>query len=119
MKLTEPLGVPRRQVPLVFARHLRIDYPVPFDHRQIGILVARRGVERPHVVRVRQAVVLVEAMLQRQKLRMVAQVPFTEHGGGVPLASANLRKRDFVAVDAVLGGRTQRQKYRCAGDNNR
>ena len=66
---------------------------------------------RPHVVRIRQAEVLVEAVLQRQKLLVMAQVPLAEDRRGVAAAAAELGQRDFLGVDAVL-----RTGVECAED---
>ena len=84
-----PLGVPCRQVPLVLRRHLRVDdsvsVRVPFPERQIrkpslpfgsaARQVHDLRVQRPHVVRVGQPEVLVEAVRRRPERLRVAEVP--------------------------------------------
>ena len=63
---------------------------------------------RPHVVRVRQAEVLVEAVPRRQELRVVAEVPLAEDGGRVALRLEHFGDRHLVVVDADLGVRPER-----------
>jgi hypothetical protein len=46
-------------------------------------------------------------MLERQKLRMVPQVPFPNGAGLVPLGLEQLRDEHFVIVNPVLRSRTQ------------
>ena len=57
---------------------------VPFVERQRG-KVFRGGMLRPHVVRVGDAEVFIKALLEREKLLMIAKVPFAEGGCGVTL----------------------------------
>ena len=63
---------------------------------------------RPHVVRVRQAEVVVKPVLHRQELFVVAKVPFTVDGSGVTLLFTDLSQRRFAGVDAVPGAGPQR-----------
>ncbi len=85
-----PLGVPRRQLRLV--RVVRDD-AVALDQRQLGIGRRILGVPGPHVVRIGQPEVLVEAVVRRQELRMMAEMPLAVAGRrvaerlGVPNAS--------------------------------
>src|SRR5688500_13430204 len=63
---------------------------------------------RPHVVRVWQPDVFVEAVLQRQKRPTMPQMPLAEDRGRVPAALAQLAERDFVGVDALTNLRIER-----------
>jgi hypothetical protein len=58
-------------------------------------------VQRPHVVAVGQAEVLVEAMLQRQELGMETQVPLAEARGGIALLLADLCERRLGRGDSL------------------
>ena len=73
-----------------------------FARRLRATISISSGMQRPHVVRIRQAEVFVEAVLQRQKLFVMAEVPLAEDGGGVAARLAQFGQRDFIGVDAVL-----------------
>src|SRR5262245_61399244 len=81
-KANGALGVPGRELSLV---GIRLNGFLTFDQWQVGI-GARLGfgMAGPHVVRVRQTEVFIEAVPRRQKFRMVAQVPFAKNRGSVP-----------------------------------
>jgi hypothetical protein len=66
--------------------------------------------EWPHVVRVRQAEILVEAMTGRQKLRMMSQVPLAEDGRGITALFHQLRDRHFIRMDTMPRTRTERAR---------
>ena len=70
------LRIDSRQLLLVLGRHIRVDNFGAFDQWQIRIVLSGRRVTGPHVVRVGQADVLVKAVVCRQELWMVTQVPF-------------------------------------------
>ena len=65
---------------LIFVAEPDLHGFVALDERQRRI---RAGfclrVMRPHVVRVRQAEVFIEAMVRREKLRMAPEMPFARH----------------------------------------
>ena len=83
---------------------------VAFDQRQVGkalllALVAAAGspivgMKGPHVVRVGQAEVLVEAVPRGQELRMVAQMPLAEDRRGIAALLDQFGQRHFVVADA-------------------
>ena len=123
-------GVPGGQRLLLFRRDLGIDHAIALDQRQRwkpGFLVGgiRRQLDvlrmqRPHVVRIRQAEVLVEPVLQRQELRVVAQVPLAEAGGGIAFLFAHFGQRHFVRVDARLPrAAPARRRSRLGGGSSR
>ncbi len=83
---------------------------IPFDQgqRRIGSWIVRRlAWARPHVVGIGQPQVLVEAMMRRQKLAMVTQVPLAEDGRVIPALFEDLGKRPFVIADADPALRTE------------
>jgi len=82
-----------------------IDDLGPAQNRQRRELPPFEG--GPHVVGVGNAEVSVEALVGRQKLGLVAQVPFAEAAGGVAGALENLGDRDLVRVQAVRVARKQ------------
>ena len=88
----------------VVAHHL-----VAIVRRQVGEVepIALLRVIGPHIVRVWQAVILVEAILQRQELAGVAQVPLPEDSGGVALLLEELAHRHLLRVDTVLRTRSR------------
>jgi hypothetical protein len=52
---------------------------------------------RPHVVRVRQAEVFVEAVVHRKKLLMMSEMPFAGHARGIALLLEQLGDRHFAS----------------------
>ena len=62
--------------------------------------VFRGGVLRPHVVGIGDAEILVEAVIRRQELLVIAEVPLSEHGGGVALGLEKFREERLLRVDA-------------------
>jgi hypothetical protein len=66
-------------------------------HRQMTDL----GMERPHVIAVREAEVFFKAILLREKLAMVSQMPLSETGGGVPFLLADFSQSYLICMDAV------------------
>ncbi len=110
--------VPGGELALFLRRDFRdLDLPA-VEERQAGIarlairLAGVRGqvigMERPHVIRVRQAEILVEAMPRRQELREMPKMPLAEDGGCVSARLEQLGDRRFAVRDAVLGFRPQR-----------
>ena len=85
-------------------RHVRHHLVVPNDWqgsvRLLGVTMAPE-VPRPHVVRIRNSKVLVEAVLERQVLRLVAEMPFAECACGVARPPHDLRDRGLVRVEAA------------------
>ena len=110
------LGVLRGELFLILAGNFGVNDLILLDERQVRptfeALFHRQmqhaGMVRPHVVRVRQAEVVVKPVLHRQELFVVAEVPFTVDGCGVVLLFADLGKRHFVGVNAVPGAGPQR-----------
>ena len=112
------LGVPGRELVLVFVRDLRDAHLVAFEQDQVGVAALSPGVgggqpdqfrvKRPHVVRVGQAEVFIEPVAQGQKLRGVAEMPFAEDGGGVAALLDQLRQGHLPLADSHLGSRRQR-----------
>ena len=114
-----PLRVPHREPILIRQLVHRLDRFIPLDQRQRRIsaqasLRHRDPVEidGPHVVRVRQPEVLVETVLQGQKLREVAEMPLPDRRRGIAERLQELRDRDLVGVEPHLGGRRQRSEDR-------
>jgi hypothetical protein len=99
-----PLRVPGRQLRLVGVDG---DGPVALHQRQIGIVLRGFGVLGPHVVRIGQAEVFVEAVVRRQELRQVAKVPFAITGGRVTERLDHLGDGHFAIADANLGLRAE------------
>jgi hypothetical protein len=56
----------------------------------------------PHVVGVGQPVVLIEAVLEREKLFVMTQMPFSKEGGGVALLFYQLGEEDFALADPMF-----------------
>ena len=67
----------------------------------------------PHVIGVGQAEIIIEAMLHRQKLFVMAQVPFAVTGGGIAFLFADLSQSHLTCVDAVgcLGAECAENAY--------
>jgi len=63
---------------------------------------------RPHIVRVRQAKILVEPVAGGQEFRQVSEMPFAEDRRGVAALLHDLGKGQLVAMDAVGGFRAER-----------
>jgi hypothetical protein len=80
-----------------------LDDLVAVDEGKIRIEVLLLRMPGPHVVRIGQAEVLVEAVLLREKRLQVAQVPLAENGRRIRSLLQHLRDRHLVGVDAVLG----------------
>ena len=103
MKLHRALRVLRGQLRLVLVRQFLLEHAVAFDQRQRRISSGLRlGMQRPHVVRVRQAEVFVEAVVRRQELRGPAEVPLARHSGRVTFLLHEFRERHLAVGDAVL-----------------
>ena len=64
-------------------------------------------VERPHVVRVRQAVILIETILQRQELMCIAQVPLSKDSRAITLLLQHLPDRHLIRMDTVIRTRSR------------
>ena len=80
---------------------VQLDYLIALDERDVLPL------RRPHIVAIRQAEVLVEAVRERQVLLGSAQVPLAEHRRGVTLLLQPFRDRDLVRVNAARRLRPQ------------
>ena len=110
-ELDGAFGVVFGEQGLFFGGDFGVDDFVVLVERQVGPgfkafferQVLDFGVEGPHVVAVRQAIVAVEAILQRQELWEVSEVPFAEAGGGVAFAAAEFSDGGFGGVDAIAG----------------
>jgi hypothetical protein len=63
---------------------------------------------RPHIVRVGQAKIIVEAMPGGQKLWQMPEMPFAVDGRSIALPFEQISERRFGIVDAVFGLRTER-----------
>ena len=103
------LGVPGGEPALVLGRDLGVDDRFPLDQgeRRVGAGL-RLGVVRPHVVRVGEAEVLIEAVMHREEARMMAEVPLARHPGRVALLLQHLGERGLPVRDAVPGLRAER-----------
>jgi hypothetical protein len=84
-----------------------LDHLLALDQRQRRKVPVRR-VLRPHVVRVRQAEVVVESVPGRQELRVVAQVPLTVDRGRVAPALEQLGEGRLGRADAGARPRPER-----------
>ncbi len=106
-------GVAGGELALIGGGDLGVDHPVIFYQRQVGVgvLVPRfvdvGGMERPHVVRVGQAEVFIEAVAGGEELRVMAEVPFADGGGGVALGAEQFAEGEFAIGDAVPGIRAE------------
>ena len=74
--------------------------------REIEYLSLLR-MERPHIVWIRQSVIFIETVLQRQELFRIAQMPFTENCGTVSFLLQQLSYRHFVRTDAIIRTRSR------------
>lgn len=80
-----------------------------FDQRQIRVGAGfGLGMVGPHVVRVRDAVKVIEAVVGWQKRRVVAEVPFAEASRGVTFLFEDFSQRHFIRVNAVIRLRAER-----------
>ena len=100
-------GVVRGEVGLVLRGDVVIHDTVVFDHRQLGESLFGLRMEGPHVIRVRDAVVLVKTVLRWEKLGQGTQVPFAHGGGSVALLFHQFGQRHFIGADAGLGARPE------------
>ena len=110
------LGVLRGELFLILAGDLGIDDRVAVDQRQmrptLEPLLHRQmhhaRMVRPHVVGVRQAKIIIEAVLQRQKFFVMSEVPLAVARCGVAPLFAQFRERRFVRVNAMPRLRPER-----------
>jgi len=110
-ELDRALRVPGCEMRLVFGGHVRVGDLLAFDQRQRRVSAGfGGGMVWPHIVRVRQSEVIVEAVARRQELRMMAQVPFAVNRGRVTAPLQHLGEREFVRVNSNLRCRPQRAK---------
>ena len=93
------LGVPGGELCLV--GHDSHDL-LALDQWQRRIILGVGGVVRPHVVGVREAEILVEAVSRREELRRIAQMPFAENRGRVTACLEHLCNSQFLVADAYL-----------------
>ena len=87
------LGVPGGDLVLMFVGDLRYRDFIAIVKNKIGIVsfallatgerVDLVRMKRPHVIRVRETEVFIEAVAQRKKLRGISQMPLAEDGGCV------------------------------------
>ena len=67
----------------------------------------RIGVFRPHVVRIRQAEIVIEPMASGQELRVISQMPLPIDGCCVVTLLEEFRNRHLVFMDAYLALRPE------------
>ena len=100
-------GVVRREATLVgiIARHL-----VAVVGREIGEIeyFALLRMMGPHIVGIGQAIILVEAVLQREELALAPEVPFAKDRRRIALLLQELAHRHLVGMDAIVGIRSRR-----------
>ena len=101
-ELHRSLGVLRGELRLIGVRR---DRSFTVDQREVREL--RRRMLRPHVIRVRQTQIIVEAVASRQELGVMPEVPFAIDRGRVPARLEYLGDRHFVGVNAVSRRRSQ------------
>ena len=65
--------------------------------------VANFRMKWPHVIAVRQAEVFVKAILLREKLVMMSQMPLTKTGGGVSFLLTKFSQSHLVRMNALIG----------------
>ena len=58
-------------------------------------------VPRPHIIRIRDAKILIEALRQRQEFRLIPEVPLAKTAGGIALGLEELGDGDFVRMEAA------------------
>ena len=104
-ELHRALRVFRGEPPLI--RH-QFHHVRPREQGQRRIIRAARRMLRPHVVRVRQAEVIIEPVRGREELRRTAQMPFPVNRRGVTALLQHPRQRHLVCVQSDLRVRTQR-----------
>ena len=97
------------------SRELRLigigfDRLLTLNQRQTGN-VADHRMQRPIVVRVRDAEELVKAVARRQELRVMSQVPLAEAGGDVSRLLAEFGEQHFVGRDADRTGVIERPRH--------
>ena len=109
-------GVLRGELFLIFAGDAGVDDRVAVDERQMRPAfeplfhwqMHYAGVVRPHVIRVWQSKVIIEAMLQRQKFLVMAEMPFAVTCRGVVFLFAEFRDRHLICIDTMLCLGTER-----------
>ncbi len=116
-KLHRPLGVPGRELVLIFMRDLGDSDFIAFEHDEVRVTALSPlerirqfhevGVERPHIVRVRQAKVFVEPVPERKELRGITQMPLAEDRGGITALFDKLREGHFIGAYPDLRARSQ------------
>lgn len=87
----------------------RMNHLRALDQRKIGVGAGLGlGMIGPHVVRVRDAVKVIEAVLGWQERLMVAEMPFAEASRGVTFLFEDFSQRHFIRVNAVVRLRAER-----------
>ena len=69
--------------------------------------------ERPHIVRIWQTIILVETILQRQELFLASQMPFTEDSGTISFLFQYFSDRHLVRMNPIV-----RIRPRSAGETD-
>ena len=88
-------------------RH-QLHHVCPRKQRQRRIVGAARRMIRPHVVRVRQAVVIIESVRRREERCRTSQVPLPVNRRGVAAVLQQSRQRHLICVQSDLRARPQR-----------
>ena len=109
-ELDGPLGVAGRQL-----RDIRVglDDLVPIEQgqrrvrRSFLVLLLGMALRGPMSIGIGESEILVEAVMRREKLRMVAKVPLTKDGRLVTEWLEDLGNRAFAVANADLRPRTQ------------
>src|SRR5437867_4305222 len=63
--------------------------------------------ERPHVIGIGQAEIVIETMAQRQKVRGITEVPLAENRSAITALLVEFSQRHLVGAQADLGARAQ------------
>ena len=105
MKLTACSVYRRRQLRLI---GIQLDDFVAFDEWQVGIEVLLLRVARPHVVRIGETEVFVEAVMRGQERLLMSKMPLAIDRCGITALLQHFGDRHLVRVDAVLRRVVQR-----------
>ena len=88
-----------------------LDHGLAFHQRKWRPAFSVESIAEPlpgwlcHVVAVRNPEKLIEPLPRREKLRLIAKVPFADHPRCVPLLLEHFRNRCFAWVEPLSGGR--------------
>ena len=61
------------------------------------------GMEGPHVIRVRDSEIFLEALLVRHEIRMIPQMPFPKGPGCITVGPQHFGQSDFIGMDPCFG----------------